>query len=136
MLTFHHLGVASPDLTAEVDALSSLGYSAVGAPFTDPVLGVRGLFLRGCGPQLEVLEQLPGSTVLDGWLARGVRIYHEAFLAEPLEAELQKLQARGARLIGRPTPAVAFEGRRVCFVMLRGSILTELVEAGPAFTPA
>src|SRR5437867_1804876 len=80
MLTFHHLGVASPDLTAEVDALSSLGYAAVGTPFTDPVLGVRGLFLRGCGPQLEVLEQLPGSTVLDGWLARGVRIYHQALI--------------------------------------------------------
>ncbi len=136
MLTFHHLGVASPDLAAEVDALSSLGYSAVGTPFTDPVLGVRGLFLCGRGPQLEVLEQLPGSTVLDGWLARGVRIYHQAFLADPLEPELHKLLARGARLLGRPTPAVAFKGRRVCFVMLRGSILTELVEAGPSFRPA
>ena len=145
MLTFHHLGVASSDLVAEVDALSSLGYSAVGSPFTDPLLGFRGLFLRGCGPQLEVLEQLPGSTVLDGWLTRGVRIYHEAFLADPLEAEMEKLRARGARLVARPTPAVAFGGRRVCFVMLRDSILTELIEAGaskpavpdpPSFTPA
>ena len=109
MLTFHHLGVASPDLTAEVDALSSLGYAAVGAPFTDPVLGVRGLFLRGCGPQLEVLEQLPGSTVLDGWLARGVRIYHQAFLADALEPELQKLH-------GEPIPESFVKGKRFAFM--------------------
>src|SRR6266851_502909 len=136
MLTFHHLGVASPDLAAEGQALSSLGYPSVGTPFTESMLDVRGLFLRGCAPTLEVLEQLPGSTVLQGWLARRVPISHQAFLADPLEPELQKLQARGARLLGRPTPAVAFEGRRVCFVMLRGSILTELVDAGPAFRPA
>jgi methylmalonyl-CoA/ethylmalonyl-CoA epimerase len=136
VLTFHHLGVASPDLAAEVDTLSSLGYSAAGSPFTDLVLGVRGQFLRGCGPQLEVLEQLPGSTVLDSWLARGVRMYHQAFLADSLETELEQLQARGARLVARPTPAVAFGGRRVCFVMLRDSILTELIEADSGPRPS
>jgi len=132
MLTFHHLGVASPDLAAEIDALASLGYVAAGKPFTDPVQGVRGLFLRGLGPQLEVLEQLPGSTVLDDWLARGVRIYHQAFVADPLQGELRRLQERGALLLVGPTPAVAFAGRLICFVMLKDRMLVELIEADSA----
>jgi len=130
-LTFHHLGVASADLAADVEALSSLGYAAAGEPFTDVGQGIRGVFLRGPGPRLEVVEQLPGSTVLEDWLARGVRIYHQAFLADPFQTELRQLRERGGLPLARPTPAVAFNGRQICFMMLRDQMLVELIEAGP-----
>jgi methylmalonyl-CoA/ethylmalonyl-CoA epimerase len=129
MLTFHHLGVATQSLDAGVAALRALGYEAAGKPFTDTSQGVRGLFLVGPGPQLELLEQLPGSHVLDSWLKRGVRIYHQGFLSDELDADLRQLQERGALVVSRPTPAVAFEGRQICFLMLRDEMMVELIAA-------
>ena len=43
------------------------------------------------------LEALPGSTVLDGWIERGVRIYHQAFEVSDIEGTLRAVQAIGAK---------------------------------------
>ena len=60
-MTFHHLGIASEFLEGDARAYAALGYEPEGAEFVDEIQGVRGLFLTGGGPRLELLEPLPGS---------------------------------------------------------------------------
>lgn len=130
-LRFHHLGVACRHIDAEARSVALLGYrpeAGEHGEFEDPLQGVRGRFMVGPGPRLELLEPLAGSTVLDLWLKAGVRIYHQAYEVADLDAEAARLTGAGARMMSPPQPAVAFSGRRVCFVMLRTMLLVELIE--------
>ena len=129
---FHHLGVACRDLEAEARSLQALGYQAEGADFADPVQGVRGRFLTGAGPRLELLVELAGSEVLRPWLVQGSRVYHQAYEVDDLDVEIVAFQAAGARALRTPAPAIAFGGRRICFLLLRNLMLVELIEAASA----
>lgn len=110
----------------------ALGYQPDGADFTDPAQGIRGRFVVGPGPRLELLEQTVGSRVLEPWLAKGVKAYHFGYEVTALDAEVERLKSAGAILVTPPQPAVAFSGRRISFLMLKNMLLVELIEAiGP-----
>lgn len=124
---FHHLGVACRSLDAEGRSWTPLGYAPEGPDFTDPIQQVRGRFLVGGGPRVELLEPLPGSVVLDPWLDRGVKIYHTAYVVEDLEGSLERLKAARARVVVAPVPAVAFDGRLISFLVFPSLAMVELI---------
>jgi methylmalonyl-CoA/ethylmalonyl-CoA epimerase len=128
----HHLGIACRSIDADGEGLEALGFSREGDAFDDPLQGIRGRFLVGAGVRFELLEDLPGHTTLAPWLASRTRIYHQAYLADDLDASLARLVAAGARVTRPPLPAVAFGGRRVVFAMLPQMMLVELIEARAA----
>lgn len=128
-LAFHHVGVACADIEAEAARLAPLGYAPEAAPFVDPVQGVRGMFLTGQAPRLELLEPLeadrPG--VLTSYLARETKLYHLAYLTSDLDKAIDNLRRERAKLIVAPVPAVAFDGRPIAFLVLPNLMLVELV---------
>ena len=128
---FHHLGLATRRLAREADGWRMFGYVPDGDAFEDHVQGVRGIFLSGPGPRLELLEPLPESTVLDGWIDRGIRIYHQAFEVPDIRATLESTLARGAKVVVQPVPAIAFGGRLIAFVMLPMMHLVEFIDTPP-----
>lgn len=131
-LHFHHVGLACRDLEAETRALALLGYKAESLDFTDPGQGIQGRFVAGPGPRIELLIQTDGSSVLEPWLAKGVKLYHYGYQVDRLDTEVERLKAAGGIVVTPPLPAVAFGGRRISFVMLRNLFLVELIEAGQA----
>ena len=126
-LTFHHVGVACENIEQEAAHLATLGYVREGSVFEDPVQGVRGLFVGGQAPRLELLEPLGTSGVLTPWLKAGVKLYHLAYEAGGLEPAIAEMRKQRAKLIVPPVPAVAFGGRRIAFVMLPTRLLVELI---------
>jgi FkbH-like protein len=128
-LGFHHVGLACADLDAEERVFARLGYTREGPDFEDPVQGIRGRFLVGAGPRLELLCELPTGTVLGPWLRKGVKMYHVAYEAVDLAAADIAVTAFGARRVVAPVPAVAFGGRRIAFYMMPNGFLIELIEA-------
>lgn len=134
---FHHLGVATQGIARESAPWRALGYVEEGPVFEDPVQGVAGQFFAGAGPRIELLENLPGSSTLTPWLDAGIKVYHSAYEVHDLAAALERARAERARLIVAPVPAVAFGGRRICFLALRGGWIVELIETAlPAQAPA
>jgi methylmalonyl-CoA/ethylmalonyl-CoA epimerase len=127
-LQFHHIGVACLDLESETLRLAALGYAIEGEDFSDPIQGVRGRFLNGGGPRLELLSPLSEAGVLTPWLKGGVKLYHLAYLTTDLDGELARMRSAGAKAVVRPVPAVAFEKRRIAFLMMPNMLLTELIE--------
>lgn len=128
-LRFHHLGLASRDVEAESKVLATLGYRPEGPAFSDPLQGISGRFMVGSGPRVEVLMPGEGSKVLDPWLNKGIKYYHCAFEVADLEAEISRQKAAGAVVVTPPMPAVAFQGRRISFLMLPNMLLIELIES-------
>jgi methylmalonyl-CoA/ethylmalonyl-CoA epimerase len=128
-LRFHHIGIACRELDLEAASLSALGYQAESDDFTDPRQGIRGRFVVGPGPRLELLTQLEGSRVLEPWLAKGVKAYHQGYEVSELDAEIERLTSTGAIVVSPPQPAVAFGGRRITFLMLKTLFLVELIQS-------
>lgn len=127
-LEFHHVGVACSDIDTEVGKFAWLGYRAEGPRFTDVRQGVRGLFLAGQTPRLELLEPIDGVPgVLTPWLRSGIKLYHLAYETVDLDAAIARLRQEGAKLVVGAVEAVAFGGRRIAFVMLPNQMLIELI---------
>lgn len=128
---FHHLGLACRSIEMELSAWTRVGYRAEGEIFEDPIQKIRGVFVVGCGPRLELLEPAGEGSPIAGYLSRGVKLYHQAFVAQDFDVGLASLSALGAKLVAPAQPAVAFDGRRIAFLMMAGLNLLEIIE-GPA----
>ena len=128
-LEFHHVGVACTAIAAEEKFFAALGYRREGLAFEDRVQGVRGVFMAGQSPRLELLEPLPSDSpgVLAPWLAQGVKLYHLAYFAPRLASAIDSMRAQRAKLVVAPVPAVAFGGREIAFLMLPNRMLIELI---------
>jgi len=124
---FHHLGYACASMDKDRLQFAQLGFALEGAEFEDGQQGVRGCFLTGPGPRVELLENLPGRETLTPWLNAGVKIYHFAYLVESIEEALAWARAQRAVVTVKPVPAVAFGGRRIAFVMLRSGLMLEFI---------
>lgn len=128
---FHHLGYATRGIDKAIDTFTPLGYQREGDEFIDHTQGIRGLFMVGGGPRVELLENLPSSDVLTPWINRGVGVYHLAYEVGSLSTTMAKLRLQRARVVMEPVPAVAFGGRNIMFAMLRSGLLLEFIEASP-----
>ncbi|HLX27871.1 MAG TPA: VOC family protein [Casimicrobiaceae bacterium] len=136
-LEFHHVGVACRSIDAEAAHFAMLGYRIEGSAFDDPVQGIRGFFMVGQGPRMELLEPLGDaahrgsekSGVLAPWLSSGTKLYHLAYVAPELLHAIDAMRKRRAKLVVAPVPAVAFAGRKIAFVMLPNRLLVELISA-------
>ena len=111
---FHHVGVATRSIDNHLAAYEALGYKREGAPFLDPVQGVKGLFLVGSGPRIELLENLPNTGVLDPWLDRGCQMYHLGFLVDDLVKVSDWADASDSVIVKEPQISVAFEVNTFC----------------------
>lgn len=128
-LTFHHLGVACESVAAEAVTWRALGYSPEGEPFVDPAHGIRGQFMTGGGPRIELLEATPGSEVLAPWLKRRVKIYHVGYLVPSLQAAIDAMTASHGAVVARePMRSVYFQAP-IAFLMMPNLALVELIEA-------
>jgi methylmalonyl-CoA/ethylmalonyl-CoA epimerase len=134
-LLFHHIGVAChPDALsqgAERKKFELLGYGCEGKEWTDERLGMRGQFMTSGdsgAPRVELVAPYGSQNPVTLWLERGVKLYHLAFVATDLSAELDRMRTNGAKLMLPPTPAVGFGGRKVAFVMQANLLLVELIE--------
>ena len=127
-LKFHHLGVACRDVEKELSIWAPLGYGPEGSTFVDSNQGVRGLFLQGPGPRLELLEDLSGRKTVAPWLEKGVKVYHTAFVVNDIWKEIEFFIQKQARVVTPPIPGSAFDGRLIAFLMLKNLALVELIE--------
>lgn len=125
---FHHIGYAAKNMTEEQGLFKSMGYVLEGEPFVDPLQGVRGCFLNGGGPRIELLENLDGAQTLTPWLNSGVKFYHLAYEVPEMQAVIDWVRLSRGRLTVKPVPAVAFGGRKICFALFRANILLEFIE--------
>lgn len=127
-LRFHHIGVACRDLDAETRRLSPLGYRVEGTDFFDPLQGIHGRFLVGNGPRLELIVQAANGGVLQPWLNSGVKLYHMAYETPDLELGIAYLRGQRAKLVVKPVPAIAFQNRKIAFLMMPNMLLVELID--------
>ena len=125
---FHHLGYACKKISEEIDIFRSLGYVNISEIYEDNSLGIYACFLSGNGPIIELVQNIEGFNTLSSMLKHNIKIYHKAFKTKNLSTDIIKLTDQGHKLIVPPTSAVAFNGNKVSFIMLKNQFIIELIE--------
>jgi methylmalonyl-CoA/ethylmalonyl-CoA epimerase len=99
--------------------------------FDDPNQKVRVTFLitRPEDAQIELVqpggEDSPVSRFLE---EKGGGLHHACYEVDHLETQIKEMRSRGALLAKRPKPAVAFDGRRIAWLITAEGFLVELLE--------
>jgi methylmalonyl-CoA/ethylmalonyl-CoA epimerase len=90
---------------------------------------VREMFVTDGRTVFELLEPMGAASPLNSFLTRNPKggLIHFAVDVDALEPALKLLSGIGGRTLVQPTPDVAFDGRRIAFVILAGQVI-ELIE--------
>lgn len=127
---FHHVGIATDSIDSFSRRINDVS-TGEAKDFADPLQGIRGRFIEIGNMNLEILEPLDDDDTLSPWLSVGNRIYQIAFEVDDLDAEIESARLQKIRVVREAQPAIAFEGRRVAFLMPAPGILVELIESIP-----
>ncbi|WP_164123636.1 VOC family protein [Sphingobacterium sp. xlx-130] len=126
----HHYGVATKSIEKSVKVFLSLGYEVCSKVVFDPLQGVNLLFLKNVNDHLiELVEPAQEDNPVSKILSKsGSSLYHICYEIENLEDKIEELKKQRFILILPPTPAIAFDGRKICFLYNSTLGLIELLE--------
>jgi methylmalonyl-CoA epimerase len=131
-MKLHHLGFVVRDIAATIPGfVKSMGATWHSQIFADPLQKVNVAFLttREGDPQVELIEPAgDDSPVLRFLNEKGGGLHHACYEVFDLDQELRNFKGRGAVIVRRAKPAVAFQGRRIAWVLTSEKLLVELLE--------
>ncbi len=130
-LRLHHVGYVVSDIESSARGfMHSLGMTWDGAIYEDPIQRVKVTFLE-TGPacaQIELVAPAKADSPVTKFLAKGGGQHHLCYQVEDIEKALAVFKSRKASVVQRPCPAVAFEGRRIAWLITRERLVIELLE--------
>ena len=130
-LRLHHIGYATAEIAPMVETyVQRYGWARATEVIHDPkqTALVQFLKLPGETTYLEFAAPDGPQSKLMGSVKKGGGLNHLCYSAGPLEAAIEHLEASGMKLISDPKPAVAFAGRRICWLLGTDLLPVELVE--------
>lgn len=116
------------------EAYTLLGYSARTGMIHDPAQTAYVQFFRlpGADHYLELVAPDGPESKLAKATTRRHPLNHLCYVVDDIVATCGLLEAHGWWLVSEPTPAIAFEGRRIAWLSSPDLLIVELVERGPA----
>ncbi|HEX8643152.1 MAG TPA: methylmalonyl-CoA epimerase [Allosphingosinicella sp.] len=127
----NHVGVATPSIEKSAAMYRDLlGATKIHEPFDLPPQGVRVCFVDTPNSQIELIEPLGEASPLRKFLEKNPAggQHHVCFEVPDIHAAKAEMEARGARVLGKPR--IGAHGTPVIFVHPRdmGGVLVELME--------
>lgn len=126
----HHYGVATKSIVKSVKAFESLGYSSCSEVIFDPIQGVNLLFLKNENDHLiELVEAAQADNPVSKILAKaGTSLYHICYEVENILESITVLKKQRFMVVLEPTPAIAFDNKKISFLYNPALGLIELLE--------
>jgi methylmalonyl-CoA/ethylmalonyl-CoA epimerase len=130
--TLHHLGFVVESI-ADCVARFTQAIRGVwdGRIIHDPIQGVHATFLQppsAAEALIELVQPDGPQSGLAPFLKRGGGLHHLCYEVDELDEQLEYSRSLGAVMTRKPTPAVAFDGRRVAWIYTRDKLLLEYLE--------
>jgi methylmalonyl-CoA/ethylmalonyl-CoA epimerase len=132
LLRLHHIGFVVGNIADSAPGfLRSMGGSWDEKVFADLGQKVKVTFLRiTTGDVLvELVEPNAEDAPVNKFLReKGPGLHHLCYEVNKLEEALAELRSKGGLIAKPPKPAVAFEGRRIAWLITAEKLLVELLE--------
>jgi len=129
----NHIAIAVPDLEAAAATYRDTLGGAVSQPLDQPDHGVTVVFVDLPNTKIELLHPLGDDSPVGRFLERSPAggIHHVCYEVDDILAARDRLQARGARVLGDGEPKIGAHGKPVLFLHPKDfqGTLVELEEA-------
>ncbi|UFJ40039.1 VOC family protein [Brevibacillus humidisoli] len=120
----HHVGLAVSSI--ELAKMNDLEV------FEDPIQKVRVGFVNVSGTNLELIEPVSEQSPVHNSIKKGHKLVHLCFELDDLQAGIDLATSYQFKVLQEPTPAVAFQNRRIAWVYHPVWGLYELLERDKA----
>ncbi|MDA9209464.1 VOC family protein [bacterium] len=130
-MIFDHVGIFVHDLQSGVAKLGAQHkIISKSSEIIDPVIDVKICFVTDdCGLKYELVAPLSEKSPVSGSLLQRKNILnHLGYKVKKFDNKITQLRTAGCIPIIPPTPAVAFGGRRVIFLLSPLNYIFELIE--------
>ena len=128
----HHVGFVVADIVSGMAGFTGcLSASWNGCIYEDPLQKVKVAFLatRPGDPLIELVEPVAEDSPVRRFLReKGGGLHHMCYETPNLESRMAEMKSRGSLLARPPRPAVAFQGRRIAWMLTPEKLLVELLE--------
>ena len=129
-MKINHIGYAVKRIERAITSFEKLGFGFEQI-IDDTDRNVRLAFGNKDGYRIELVSPLDAKvdSPVDQYLGNSVGMpYHICYESDDLDNEIEELKKQGFKVILEPKPAVAFNGKRVVFLINIGFGLMEIVE--------
>lgn len=126
-----HIGYAVKRIDRAMRSFEKLGYTFESV-VEDTDRNVKLAFGDKDGYRIELVSPLDRNqeSPVDQYLSNVVGTpYHICYESDRFDTDMETLEAQGFKVVIEPCPAVAFNGKRVVFMMNIGFGLMEIVES-------
>jgi methylmalonyl-CoA/ethylmalonyl-CoA epimerase len=129
----HHIGYVVSSIAAVADGFAmSIGAIWNRETIYDPLQLVKVSFVGCIGrlcPSIELIEPAGMNSPVERFLRRGGGLHHLCYEVEHLEEQLRFSRLIGGVVVRPPISAVAFEGRRIAWVVTKDKLRLEFLES-------
>jgi len=129
----NHVAIAVSDLEKAARLYRELLGAEVSAPAPQPEHGVTTVFITLPNTKIELIAPLGDASPIANFLTRSPEggIHHVCYEVDDIKAARERLQAKGARVIGDGEPKIGAHGKPVLFLHPRDfcGTLIELEQA-------
>ena len=129
--SLHHLGIVVKSIQESVEGVCASMNARWTFPISaDPIQKVRVTFLEqeGSPVLLELIEPASEDSPVTKFLAGGGGLNHACYEVDDLDAHVAAMRKARCTLIRSPKPAVAFDGRRIAWMLTPQRVLVEFLE--------
>jgi methylmalonyl-CoA/ethylmalonyl-CoA epimerase len=131
-LKVDHIGYAVASIDTALDAYKKMGYYQVSPIYNDKDRNLKIVFVDNHnGVKIELIAPDGDESAVSNILLKMKNVsspYHICYEVENIEETMVMLKKMGFILTKKPAPAIAFDNRRVVFMVNRDVGLIELVE--------
>lgn len=126
----HHYGFLTKNIEKSLRTFEKLGYEKTSDLINDSQRGIDILFIESKNNQvIELVSPNQPESVVNSVMKSQVNsIYHICYIVKSLELSIESLSKKNFVLIDPPKPAIAFDGKKVAFMMSRHTGIIELLE--------
>lgn len=131
--TFHHVGIATNSIEETSIYYLRAGYEMSETIFDSKQNVYISFLMAPNSPRLELVAPVDDLSPVNNILKKvGVSAYHLCYEVDNIENSIIELKRKKFILVSRSVEAVAFNGRKVCFLYNTGTGLIELLEREPS----
>lgn len=114
----NHVAIAVPDLAAATEIYRGTLGATVSEPVALPEQGVTIVFVDLSNTKIELMEPLGENSPIASFLSRHAQggIHHVCYEVDDILAARDRLQARGARVVGDSEPWIGAHGKPILFL--------------------
>ena len=127
-MKFHHIGYLTNDLRISITDFKKLSYKKIKKKIIDSNFKLKIQFLKNKNNIIELIKPSPNNYGLINILKKKNYAYHFAYKVNNLEKTIFKLKKK-FKLIVNPTPAKAFNNKKVAFFTISDGFVIELIQS-------